>query len=171
MITGNWNWSNQVGVPGNKELRTDTGDWVNATVVNIDNTSDDGSDFSQAFTESKAGDLIRIESTAYWAEFQVQASPTVTSYISFAVVYIDGSGTLPDSKAVLSFVLTPQAAPIYHSPQISTTLILNDSMTIEQYNSVLSEVQDLVVRYRFLIQDVTTDNILPSDSPPARIAA
>ena len=112
IYTREWTWNNQTAVPPNtSQLRSNTGDWATATVLNVHNQDNSNVDRSAALREIASGMQVRLQhktDATRWALFDVTgASVAQSGYFSVPVTFNSGGGTLPNSgTAILVSVLS-----------------------------------------------------------------
>jgi len=105
-IVGQWTWSSQTGIPSAKQIRTDTGNWVSATSVNVTAVDNSNNDHSDDIRMLDKNDTVIITSAAddtIWARFTVQA-PAVDNSTWFAipVVVQSQSGVAPTNNTTVT---------------------------------------------------------------------
>lgn len=113
IITGVWSWTNLTLVPPlSKQLRTNTGDWIAATQINVSDTDDGGNDRGPGMDAIRAGDLIRLEhntdTTRYVIYSVIEDSIAFSGYHTIPVFYVESGGTLPANNTLLQIVYVPE---------------------------------------------------------------
>lgn len=115
-ISTTWAWNTQVPPPGNGQVRTDSRDWVGATLLCIDYRTDGGTDVSTDLGALKPGDVIRLEHNTdpnRWARFDVLAAPVrVVDHFQIAVSYAAGAGQLPNSGTKIKVTTYLATGPV-----------------------------------------------------------
>ena len=115
VYSGTWTWSNQTPLPPNtSQVRTDTGTWTTATVLNIQIMRSGNIDTSAFLASIKAGDDFRLAQktdASRWARFDILAAGTNHgTYFSYSVAYLDGGGTIPNSGTDIEVSLLTEGA-------------------------------------------------------------
>ena len=105
-----WQYSNQSPPPTGNQVRFDNADLSQATVMVMRLIDSDGADRTPIFQQLSVGDHIRIndwDNAATIHRFNVTATPTLdASDVTIPVAWVSGSGTIPNAKANVAFLLT-----------------------------------------------------------------
>jgi len=100
--------------PNTSQVRTDTGDWTNATIINIQILRSGNTDTTAFLASIKAGDDFRLQQktdASRWARFDILAAGTNHgTYFSYPVTYLGGAGTLPNSGTDIEVSLLTEGA-------------------------------------------------------------
>jgi len=124
--------------PGAGKLRFNNATVASVTFIYIDTTTDTSIDISNFTKSLKTGDVVYIQdkdNSANWVRFRLTANAVDgTGYYKLAVVYVDGSGTVPANNArllVLYFLdtQTAQTYPAATHRENNTILFDNDYVT------------------------------------------
>ena len=137
LLSGVWTWNNQTAVPpASGQVRSSSGAWTDATVLNIDTRDKDGADRSADLAKARTGDLIRLEhntDATRFARYEVRTAPGKVQgqpYYQFPVRYLDGGGTLPNSNTQIKLTMTSAPAPSVIGGLIASTLRVGSAATL-----------------------------------------
>jgi len=102
-----WRWSVQTGSPPiNGQIRTDLGEWADATHVYISNTTDDGQDVGallQTIAVFSSLDLKHRTDGTRNVSYTVASAPVAqATYVDVPVIYVESAGTLPNGGTVIA---------------------------------------------------------------------
>lgn len=102
VTSGTWQWNTQTGVPPiTSQLRTNTGNWDQATTINLHKQDTGSQDISSGMARVVIGDAVRVQhknDAARWAEFRVTTLPVATgAYFAVGVALTKSYGALPNS--------------------------------------------------------------------------
>jgi len=107
IVTGQWVWSNQINQPSaSKQIRSDTGNWVSATVINVSTTDNANANRTEDLSFLKNGDRIKLEGGGVYVTFLVASSIAQSGYYTLSIILIDQSGAAPASGTVLDVTMT-----------------------------------------------------------------
>jgi hypothetical protein len=161
--TGTWSWSDNNAVPpSNKQFRTNTGDWANATIIYISNLDDDGLNHSDHFDALTPGAILHFEhntDATRYADFNVvSVDETIVSwtYHAINVTYTGGGGTLPNNNTLIRVIgvgesnITPDP-PLGH---MYLDLLLTDQTPSYIIEDLMDLICDNLVKVTHLVNHV-----------------
>jgi hypothetical protein len=106
VITGPWVWSNQTNPSSSsKQIRSDTGNWVSATVINVSTTDNNNVNRTADLSYLKNGDKIILEGAGVSVTFLVASSIAQSGYYALSIILINQTGAAPASGTVLTVTM------------------------------------------------------------------
>jgi hypothetical protein len=113
LVEAVWDWNNQAAPPNAGQVRTDSRDWVGATVVYVDDHNKAGTAMA-VLAEVGTGDLLRIAHNtdpSRYALYQCTGASPIASHYEYPVRYLEGAGTLPNSGTSCLVTITTEVPP------------------------------------------------------------
>lgn len=186
IITGKWQWSNQTNQPsGDRQVRTDTGNWIACTVVAISNNDNTGTDRSADLALLKNGDFVNLTdstNSANMVKFMVTGAVPQVGYMALSVLQLQQIGVSPTAGTILDvglqIAITGNASKITMellpgevnpiTPEIAEDLVNLIATALQTVSHLVSQADFAVhmqagpiIRYTFEIRPTTIGEEFP----------